>query len=130
MKVSNNTMIKFGNVRLGDRKFPAAMQLALISNSEAITNALKPYYEVYRGIVEKCAKKDENGEVEVAENGDVTIEDTETLAKELNELSETEVEVPITMIPKHVFERCCDDPAFDTPSVAETAAMSFFIEKE
>lgn len=130
MKVKNKDIMKLVNMRFGEKKFPAAMQLAIVGNEEAITGALKAYSKVYNEIAEEHAKKDEDGNPIKDESGNMPVEDTEAWNKALEELDDAEIEVSITMIPRAVFERCCDDPAFDTPSVSETSAMSFFIEKE
>lgn len=130
MKVKNKDIIKLAGIRFGEKRFPAAMQLAIVGNEEAIAGALKAYSKVYGDLAEEHAKKDEEGKPIKDEVGNMPIADMDAWEKALKELDEAEVEIPITMIPRAVFERCCDDPAFDTPSVSETSAMSFFIEKE
>ena len=127
MKVKYNDILGFARINLGNKKFPAAMQIAVVGNAEACEAALKTYMEVYDTLAKEHAEKDENGEPVVTENG-YKLVDVDAWKKALEELDESEKEIPITMVPVHVYERCCDDPGYDTPTVAETAAMKFFIE--
>lgn len=128
MEVKYKDILGFASVRLGDKKFPAAMQIAVVGNAEECNAALKVYSEVYDKMALEHAKKDENGEPTKGESGGYVVEDPVAWAEAVKELDETTKELSITMVPMHVFERCCDEPAYDTPSVAETAAMKFFIE--
>lgn len=128
MEVKFKDILNFTGIRVGDKKFPARMQIAVIGNAEECQAALKTYSEVYDKMAQEHAKKDEEGNPMKGSDGGYIIEDPEAWEKALEELDETTKEIPITTVPVEVFERCCEDPNYDTPTVGETAAMKFFIE--
>ena len=57
MKVKYKDILGFAKTGLGNKRFPAAMQIAVVGNAEACEAALKTYMEVYDKLAKEHAEK-------------------------------------------------------------------------
>lgn len=125
MKLQNKKILDFVNANLVGKKLPVKLAYALSVNMEAIKPALTAYNEQRLKIVEKYAKKDEEGKP-LSDNGCYIFDDIAGWNDSISELLEAEAEVNITTVSIDDVEKC-DDPSFDKLSVIELAAIGFMI---
>lgn len=125
MKIKNREILNFANTHFGDKHLPVKISFAISKNAEAVAGALKAYEETRKSRLEKYAKKDEDGKP-VVKDGNYVIEDLEKWSEEIRELLDTETEVMIQEVSIDEFAKC-DDPCFDTLSVAEMSILKFMI---
>lgn len=127
MKIKNKTILDFAGLTLGDKRLPVRVSFALSVNAEAVNGALKAFNEQRNALIEKCARKNKEGNIIAEENGTYKIEDVERWNEEYKELSETEVEVAVTTIKMKDLAKC-DEEGFDGLTLAEISALRFMIE--
>lgn len=127
MKLKNEQIVNFANMRAKGRKFPVRLFYALTMNGNAIVPALKAYTESREELIKKYAKKDEEDKPIVNDSGNYEFEDVEAWNKDIKELLEAEAEVPVTTIPMSVVEKC-DQPDFESLSFDDMDAIKFMIE--
>lgn len=125
MKLSNKTMIDFVRVGVAKKKLPVKLAYALAVNITVMDSALKAYDEERIKLVDKFAKKGDNGEP-IIENNNYIIEKQDEWNKSITELLEAEADLSVTTISVDDLEKC-DSPEFDSLSVEELAAIKFMI---
>lgn len=125
MKLTNETILKFANTSFGEKHLPVKLAYAIGVNAEAIAGALKAYDGARYKLIEQFVKKDENGNLHIQDEQYV-IEDTDSWNKAIKELFEAEAEVNITTVSIEELTRC-DEPDFDSLTVAEMAILNFMI---
>lgn len=125
MKLQNKKILEFANVNFAGKKLPVKLAYALSVNVEAVKPALTAYNEQRQKIVEKYAKKDEEGKP-LTDNGCYIFDDIAGWNDSISELLEAEAEVNVTTVSIDDLEKC-DDPSFDKFSVIELAAINFMI---
>lgn len=135
MKIINNDIVRFyenfiTNRENGESKiFPVMMAYAIKYNSRALMSTYRAIKEQQGEIIKKYATKDENGDVSVDANGNVVIDaaQKELVMKEIGELLQGSVDVPITYISIKDIERT-DEDKYDGLSVKDIDILMFMIE--
>ena len=129
MKVKNSQLVDFNQLAVGNKKLPAKLGYAIAVNTLAVKGAVDTYFDQKIKLIEESANKDEEGKPIIKENEayDIPDEKTEKLTEDLKELNEMEVEVPITVVPFKVIEKC-DRDEFDSLTPAELFVLQFMIE--
>lgn len=125
MKLTNETILRFANSAFGGKHLPVKLAYAISVNAEAVSGALKAYNEARQKLVEQYAKKDEDGNT-LIENEQYDIDDTDGWNEAVRELFGAEAEVNITTVTIEELARC-DEPEFDSLTVAEMAILNFMI---
>ena len=129
MKITNKEIINFLNTPVIKKRLPIRVAHAIAVNIEE-ANAKYKVYEANRiSMVEKYAEKDENGEP-IIENNEYVVSDVnlEKANKEVEELINVEVEMPVTTVTLDDLAKC-DGSEFDSLTVAELIRINFMIEK-
>lgn len=125
MKITNQEVLNFAGTSFGSKHLPVRISYAISKNADAIAGALKAYEETRKNLLERFAKKDEEGKA-VIENGNYVIDDMEQFAKEMNELLTVETEVIVQEVSIDEFAKC-DEAGFDRLTVSEMAILKFMI---
>ena len=125
MKMSNHRILEFVNANLANKKFPIKLTYAISVNISAVENAVKAFNDQRMELVEKYAKKGEDGKP-ISDNGNYLIENTKEWNEAIKELLEAEADVNISTITIDLLEKC-DGEGFDKLSVGELSAISFMI---
>ena len=60
---------------------------------------------------------------------DISDQNRELLKKDLEELTEMEVDVEIRTIEENIIEKCESEPRYSVPTVKEICALSFMLTK-
>lgn len=128
MKITNEQIINFANMRAKGRHFPVRLMYALTMNANILAPAIKAYTDSREELIKKHSKKDEDGAPVVNEQGNYEFEDIAAWNKEIKELLDADSEVPVTTIPMSVIEKC-EDSAFDDLSFEDIDAIKFMIEE-
>jgi len=123
--MTNQEILNFANSMFGNKHLPVKIAYAISKNANAVADAVKAYDDTRKKLLDQFAKKDENGEP-IITNGQYDIEDAEKWNEEIRELLETETEVAIHTVSIDEFEKC-DDPRYDTLTVAEMSILKFMI---
>lgn len=126
MKLTNEKMINFINLNIGEKHLPIRLAHAIALNAEAIAPAIKIYDKKRQELLEKYAEKDANGEI-IAKDGHCNIIDQENWSRDFRELLESEAEITVTKISVDVLEKC-DSDDFDSLSIGELSTIGFMIE--
>lgn len=129
MKVKNSQLVDFNQLAVGNKKLPAKLAYAIAVNTTAAKGAIETYFDQRKKKVEEFANKDKDGNPIIEDNGnyDIPEEKLVKLNDELKEMSEIEVEVPITTVPFKVIEKC-DRDEFESLTPAELFVLQFMIE--
>lgn len=125
--MTNQEILNFANSMFGNKRLPVKIAYAISKNVNAVADAMKAYDETRKNLLDQFAKKDEKGEP-VINNGQYEIEDAEGWNNEIRELLETETEVQVHTVSIDEFEKC-DDPRYDTLTVAEMSILKFMIKE-
>lgn len=128
MKITNEQIINFANMRAKGRRFPVRLMYALTMNANILAPAIKAYTDSREELIKKHSKKDEDGNPVVNEQGNYEFEDVAAWNKEIKELLDIEADLPVTTIPMSVIEKC-EDSAFDDLSFEDIDAIKFMIEE-
>lgn len=127
MKMTNQEILNFAGLALGGKHLPVRITYAIQKNAKTIEAALKAYDETRKSLLEKYAKKDDEGKP-IIENNEYTIENAENWNADMTELLTTETEVDIHKVSFDEFEKL-DDPKFNALTVSEMAILKFMIEE-
>lgn len=123
--------------KMAERTFPAKLGFAIASNIDTLG---KEFDLVEQERVKLCklyAEKDENGEPKMldsvvnghpAKNYDISDQNVTLIAKDLEDLMETEVDVEIRTVEENIIEKCENGSKYSVPSVREIRALTFMIE--
>lgn len=125
MKLSNRKILDFINSDLVSKKLPIKLAYAISVNVSAVEGAVKAFNNQRTNLIEKYAKKGEDGKP-ISDNGNYIIENTKEWNESINELLDAESDVNVTTITLDLLEKC-DDEAFDKLSVGELAVISFMV---
>lgn len=125
MKLSNRKILDFINSDLVSKKLPIKLAYAISVNVSAVEGAIKAFNNQRTNLIEKYAKKGEDGKP-ISDNGNYIIENTKEWNESINELLDAESDVNVTTITLDLLEKC-DDEAFDKLSVGELAVISFMV---
>ena len=127
MKMTNQEILNFANLALGNKHLPVKIAYAIQKNAEAIKPALTAYDGIRKDKLESYSKKDEEGKPIITDNS-YTIEDVESFNADMTELLAIETEVDIQKVKIDEFDKL-DDPKFDALTVSEMAILKFMIEE-
>lgn len=125
MKLSNRKILDFINSDLVSKKLPIKLAYAISVNVSAVEGAIKAFNNQRTNLIEKYAKKGEDGKP-ISDDGKYIIENTKEWNESINELLDAESDVNVTTITLDLLEKC-DDEAFDKLSVGELAVISFMV---
>ena len=92
--------------KIMEQPFPANMTFKIARLAREIAKEIQTFEESRVKIAEKYGRRNENGELEVSENGQVSIP-TEKIAecnKDFSELIQTEIEINANKIPLSAFD--------------------------
>lgn len=128
MKITNEQIINFANMRAKGRRFPVRLMYALTMNANILAPAIKAYTDSREELIKKHSKKDEDGNPVVNEQGNYEFEDVAAWNKEIKELLDIEADLPVTIIPMSVIEKC-EEAAFDDLTFEDIDAIKFMIEE-
>lgn len=126
MKVTNQEILNFAALQMKTKHLPVRVAYAISVNAVEAEAKIKAYDEQRKALLQQHAVKDENGEP-VIENGNYKVADPVRWNADIQELLEAEAEMNVTTFPLDDLAKC-DDPDFDSLSVAEITAMKFMIE--
>jgi hypothetical protein len=127
MKMTNQEIINFANMMLGDKHLPVKFAFAIHKNAKTIEPALKAYNETRKGLIEQYAKKDDEGKP-IIEDDKYTVENVEQFNADMNDLLTEETEVEIHKVSVDELAKL-DDPRFDALTVSEMTILNFMIEE-
>lgn len=125
MKITNQEILNFIALPIGEKKLPVQLSYAISVNLAKIKPILEVFNEHRMKLVLEHCKKDENGNP-LVEDDCYLFEDVAAWNKAITELNQAEVEVDLTTVPIEVLAKC-DDSSFDSLSVNEVTAMGFMI---
>lgn len=127
MKITNQEIIKFANMMLGDKRLPVKIAFAIHKNARVFEPAMKAYSETRKTLIEQYAKKDEEGNP-IIENDEYTIIGVEQFNADMEELLTEEIEVEVHKVHADEFAKL-DDPKYDALTVSEMSILNFMIEE-
>lgn len=127
MKMTNQEIINFAGLMLGDRHLPVKIAFAIHKNARTIEPAFKAYGETRKKLIEQYAKKDAEGKP-IVEDDNYIIEDAEQFNVDMNELLTEETEVEVHKVHYDEFAKL-DDPKYDALTVSEMSILNFMIEE-
>ena len=127
MKIKTEQIVNFIDSRIvSAKKFPTSMAYKLHVNRKACAAVYEAYTEQIKGLVDKYAEKDKDGNLVKDGNGYIiATEHIPACNKEVAEMLAEEVEVAISTIPAEMLDKCDE---FDSLSVFELALIDFMIE--
>lgn len=126
MKIKNRELINFVNSQLGNKHLPVRVMFAISANAEEADGKLKAYEESRKKLIDKHARKDENGEP-VVEGTDYVFNDQDKWTEDIQELLNIEVDVNIITVKLEDIAKC-DEAEFDSLTVNEISVIRFMIE--
>ena len=124
--------------KMADHAFPAKLGITIASNIDTLG---KEYDRIEQERVKLCklyAEKDEDNNPKMIDsvvNGrpmksyDISDQNRELLKKDLEDLTEMEVDVEIRTIEENIIEKCESEPRYSVPTVKEICALSFMLTK-
>lgn len=117
-----------------DRVFPAKLSLTISRNVKHLEEECATYEKERGKICERLAEKKEDGSPVIVEKDGkstykLTDENLEILDKELAELMNTEIDIPIQTVDSSVFEQCDSSERYYTLSAREMLCLSFMIKE-
>lgn len=127
MKMTNQEIINFANTMLGSKHLPVKIAFAIHKNARTVEAALKAYDETRKSLIERYAKKDDEGKP-IAEDGNYIIENAESFNADITDLLAEKTEVDVHMVHIDEFAKL-DDPKFDALTVSEMSILNFMIEE-
>ena len=127
MKIKNRELLNFANSPLGNKQLPVKLMFAISANAEEATGKIKAYEEARKKLIDKYAKKDENGEP-IVEGSNYVFEDHVKWNEAIQELLDAEVEMDVTTVILEDVAKC-DEAEFDSLTVNEIGIIKFMIEK-
>ena len=125
MKITNQEILNFIQLNIGEKKLPVHLSYAISVNLAKFKPIVDVYNEHRIKIVLEHAKKDENGNP-LIEDDCYLFEDVAGVNNAIMELNRAAVEVDITTVPIEVVSKC-EEASFDSLSVNEVNAMRFMI---
>lgn len=108
--------------------FPVKLNYAIAKNLKVLIAECETAAAQNQRVLDEKASKDKNGAY-VFKDNEIEFPDEKTkkeALKELNDISNLEIEVEIMMVPMSVLEMC-DTEKYDTPTSKEMAALEFMI---
>lgn len=127
MKLTNEKIIAFKELDVADKKLPIKLSWAIAANDIAIAPFADAFYKKKNEIIQKYAKKDNDGQILVDENNNLSMQNATEWIQEMNDLFSATIEIPITTVSINELEKC-DTENFDSLSVAEIGYIAFMIE--
>ena len=127
MKIKNRELVSFINSQLGDKHLPVKLMFAISANVEEVDGKIKAYDKAKKELIDKYAKKDENGEP-VVEGINYVFEDQDKWINDITELLEMEVDVNIVSVTLEDIAKC-DEAEFDSLTVNEISSIRFMIKE-
>ena len=128
MKMKNKEIVDFLNAyaSMGKKTLPVRLAYAIKKNVAAVQEAAAAYTEERKDLIQRYAKKDENGEI-MTENDYYVMEDKAGFEQDMNELLDIETEVDIHTVAIAVVEKCDDDPKYDPLTMTELDVIDFML---
>lgn len=128
MKLKNKDVLNFVNgcASLREKRLPVKLGYAIKKNLAAVSDAANAYDAERQELLEKYAAKGGDGKF-LVENGQYSIEDKESFAKDLDELLAIETEVGIHTVSEEEIEKC-DDSRYDALTVADLETLEIMTE--
>lgn len=124
----------FGGLTAINKAFPVNLGYAISRNIKNLQVEVKSYDDERKKLCQRLSAKDANGKPIMIDKGngtqeyDISDADKEMLAKEMEELLETETDVDIRMMPESVFEKIAESERYDIPDISDFTALDFMIE--
>ena len=110
------------------KKLPIKMAFAVQKNNKKIQEIVEFADERQNDIVQRCAKRDEDGNFVAGSDGKgIAIEDVQTFMTEMNELNGTDMDIDLVMISMLDVEKC-DEDRYDSLSPNDMQAIECMIE--
>lgn len=128
MKMKNSEIVAFLNICAGLRQkhLPVRLAYAIKKNLSSVQEAAAAYTDERKELIDRCAKKDENGEY-LEEDNCYIMEDKAGFEKDMSELLGIETEVEIHTVPITVVEKCDDDPKYDALTIEELDVIDYML---
>ena len=128
MKMKNSEIVAFLNICAGLRQkhLPVRFAYAIKKNISSVQEAAAAYTDERKELIDRYAKKDENGEY-LEEDNCYIMEDKAGFEKDMAELLGIETEVEIHTISITVVEKCDDDPKYDALTMEELDAIDYML---
>lgn len=120
--------------KIGGYHLPILATNAIIRNKRALRPAVSDFETQKQGIIERYAKKDENGQFIIDTESDPprytfgSNEEIISFARELEVLKSIEEEVHVVKFPYSEFEKCETDNRFDIPTPEEIEGIGWMID--
>ena len=124
--------------KMADHTFPAKLGFAIAANMEKLEKECNRTEQERVKLCKLYAEKDEDNNPKMIDsvvNGhpmksyDIFDQNLELLKKDLEELTEMEVDVEIRTIEENIIEKCESEPRYSVPTVKEICALSFMLTK-
>ena len=124
-EVANRLAVLQGVV---DKAWPVKLAYAVSVNIDHLQRAADPAEKQRRQILERFARKDENG-MPVIENNQYVIDDMDGFRKDIDQLMSEEADVDIRMVDAAVLD-ACDQERYDPVTPGTLLALKFMIKEE
>ena len=128
MKMKNSEIVAFLNtcVSLREKRLPVRLAYAIKKNMSSVQEAAAAYMDERKELVDRYAKKDENGEY-LEEDNCYIMDDKAGFEKDMEELLGIETEVEIHTVSITVVEKCDDDPKYDALTMEELGVIDYML---
>lgn len=128
MKMKNSEIVAFLNTcaNLREKRLPVRLAYAIKKNMSSVQEAAAAYMDERKELVDRYAKKDENGEY-LEEDNCYIMEDKAGFEKDMEELLGIETEVEIHTVSITVVEKCDDDQKYDALTMEELGVIDYML---
>jgi len=111
---------------LKDKRLPISVSLIISRNFKKLAPVMEDYEEKRSLLIQRYAKRDENGEMITHKNDSVQIGDPDAFIREMDELTSTEIEVIFDKIPQVSLDRC-EEEKYDRLTVDEVGVIDEYM---
>lgn len=126
MKIKNYQISDFFGCEILSKKLPIELSYILAVNAKALKPTLDVIEQKKQDLIHQYAKKDENGNIAVLDDGNIIVENGMDYLDELGKFMNCEVEVTVSTIDFSKIEKV-DDTRFDSLSPSELMAIDFMV---
>ena len=114
---------------LKDKKLPISVSLIISRNYKKLAPIIDDYEEKRMALIERFAKRDENGEMVAHGSDSIQIGDPDAFIKEVKELENVDIDVTFDHISEEALNRC-EEIQFDALTVEEVGVIDeYMLEK-
>lgn len=129
MKTFEIQNIYTGLVGIKTKKLPIKLAFVLSRNMKKLEEVVQDVDENRQKLLNQYGEKDDDGNLVVADDGNVKIMDANNFVAEMSEVMETEVDITLDKVSRSDIEKC-DQDGYDKLTLEEVGAMECMIEEE